>query len=298
VNQFFFQFAWLLLPVAALAGNPAVFDWEAKLGGDRVAAFRFWLPGDAQKIEAVITVVPGRNGDGRSSAEDPVWQALAKSRQCGLMGCKLQGADYWSAEDWSGRQLLLALEEFGRQTSHPELTNARMALWGLSAGGQFSYSFLCWKPERVLALVENRGHYIDWVAGPAARHVPALWIAGEKDNPLIMEMMADSFTVGRRGGAPWAFSIEPGAGHEIGRTKEFGILFFNAVFRSLQPVDGKPPVAWTGNLRTHEIEPAAAAEPGSQLNSWLPDEPFARTWQAFVTGVPFPSLENQSLPAQ
>lgn len=298
MRRFVFRIAWLLLPCVVAAAEPAIFNWEAQVGGDRVVAFRMWLPDPAQKIEAVVFVVPGRNGDGRPAAEDPEWQGFARRHRCALMACKMQGADYWSAQDWSGRYVLQALDEFAKTTSHPELGTAKMAMWGHSAGGQFSYSFICWRPDRVLAIVENRGHYINWEAGPATRRIPALWIAGEKDDPLILEMMGDSFTAGRRGGAPWAFSIDPGAGHEVGRSKEFGILFFEAVFRGREAVNGKPAAAWIGDLRTHEIQPAATAEPGLQLNNWLPDETFAKEWHAFVTGVPFPSQEKQTTSAQ
>ncbi len=39
----------------------------------------------------------------------------------------------------------------------PEIAQAPLLLWGMSAGGEFNYEFVAWKPERVAAFVVNKG---------------------------------------------------------------------------------------------------------------------------------------------
>lgn len=41
----------------------ATFTWEPHLDSGRVAAFKLWMPDDAQKIEAVVAIIPGNSGD-------------------------------------------------------------------------------------------------------------------------------------------------------------------------------------------------------------------------------------------
>jgi hypothetical protein len=286
MNRFFFYIATVAL-LAACPLRAGTFQWQPSLRSGRVAAFTLWTPEDALTLSAVIAVIPGFMGDSRASTADPDWQRLATKWHCALLGCQLQNDGYWVAGGWSGATLLLSLNEFGRQSGHPELANARLAFWGHSAGGQFSASFVDWQPNRVITFVANRGSF-DCNPNGLSHRVPALWIAGEKDREDTNADLTNIFTAGRRLGAPWAFALEPNVGHEIVGSKTLGIAYIDAVFRSGDPDNvfhaSHPafPKAWIGDLRTHEIGAANQTQPGSQLNAWLPDEQFARQWAAFV----------------
>src|SRR5512136_3011483 len=52
------------------------------------AEFRTWIPEGAGPLNAVIVLVPGSNGDGRSMAGDSAWQAFAGRLRLGLLGCR------------------------------------------------------------------------------------------------------------------------------------------------------------------------------------------------------------------
>ena len=78
-------------------------------------------------------------------------------------------------------------------------------MWGRSAGGQFNYEFVAWKPERVLAFVVNKGGiYYSALLPKAAREVPGMLFIGGKDLAFRNNTIAGLFAVNRRGGALWA----------------------------------------------------------------------------------------------
>ncbi|MCX6559874.1 MAG: hypothetical protein NTZ26_05105, partial [Candidatus Aminicenantes bacterium] len=52
------------------------------------AEFKLWLPPAAKAVRAIVVLVPGSNGDGRPSADDPVWREFATRRGLALLGCR------------------------------------------------------------------------------------------------------------------------------------------------------------------------------------------------------------------
>ena len=77
---------------------------------------------------------------------------------------------------------LSALGGFAKRSGHPELATAPFLMWGMSAGGQFNYEFVAWKPERVVAFVVNKGGiYYSALLSRAAREVPGMLFIGGKD---------------------------------------------------------------------------------------------------------------------
>ena len=82
----------------------------------------------------------------------------------------------------SGQAFLDTLTTFGNKSKHPEIANAPLLLWGMSAGGEFNYEFTAWKPERVAAFVVNKGGiYYSALLPKAARAVPGILFIGGKD---------------------------------------------------------------------------------------------------------------------
>jgi len=295
MTRFVFLFAWLSMALRVMAADP-VFQWDATPGAGRVAAFKMWLPGDVQQLDAMLILVPGHDGDGRGMADDADWQALARYWHCGIVACKMRGDSYDTASRWSGNYVMQSLKEFARQSGHAEIEEAPLLFWGHSAGGAYSASFAEWKPDRVIAYVPNKGTSPINLDARKLR-IPALWIAAAHDQYSYIPVdVTNAFVAGRRAGAPWALAVQPNAGHEVGDTKMLGILFFDSVFRCRRlQADGKPVTAWTGDFVTHEIAAATTAEPRSKLNSWMPDEKFARAWHDVVTGTPLPSLKEQGI---
>ncbi len=100
-----------------------------------------------------------------------------------------------------------------------EIADAPIALWGHSAGGQFTYNLAGWKPERTpIAFVVNKGAKLRRKCEDRGPQVPALWILGAKDTEIRPKNITAKYRDGRKGGALWALVPEPNEGHE-GRTK-------------------------------------------------------------------------------
>ncbi len=263
------------------------------------AEFRLWVPEDAGRVRAVVVLVPGSNGDGRPMADDAFWQAFATKHGLALVGCRFTDLphdqrfieDYVDVAKGSGQALVDGLARLGEASGHPELATAPLFLWGMSAGGQFNYEFASWKPERVAAFIVNKGGiYYTALTSRATREVPALLFTGETDLASRVQTITGLFAVNRRGGALWALTQEPGAGHVVGHSQEFGALFFQELLplriagpdAPLQSLADRP--GFIGDLATHTYEAAESPGTPGTPNVWLPTERIAQAWRAVVTG--------------
>jgi poly(3-hydroxybutyrate) depolymerase len=128
------------------------------------AEFRLGVPEGAGSLRAAVILMPGSNGDARSQAEDAGWQAFASKNKVALVGCRFTDKPHdqnfieedAAASRGSGEALETALRSLAERSKHPELGSIPLLLWGMSAGGQFNYEFVAWKPERVAAFVAVR----------------------------------------------------------------------------------------------------------------------------------------------
>ncbi len=264
------------------------------------AEFRLWYPSDAGTLQAVVVLVPGSNGDGRPEVADPVWQDFATRHHLALVGCRLtdkrhdQGfiEEYVNVSKGSGDAFLNALSSMAARAKHPEIAAAPLLLWGMSAGGEFNYEFVAWRPERVAAFVVNKGGiYYTALAPRAARNVPGILFVGEKDLWSRTDIITGLFAVNRRAGALWALAREPGAAHVVGRSRDVALTFFEDVLAlrldaehpgTLKPIVEKEGFVGDPNAKTF----MRAADAGNRdaPTVWLPTERVARAWQAMVTG--------------
>src|SRR5207237_972147 len=174
-------------------------------------------------------LVPGSNGDGRPQADDPDWQTFATKNKLALIGVRLTDKPheqsfiehYANVSQGSGQALLTALDTFAERSKHSELAAGPLLLWGMSAGGEFNYEFVAWKPERVAAFVVNKGGiYYTALASQAARNVPGILFIGGKDLDSRVHIISGIFDLNRRGGALWALAEEPGVAHVVGRSRD------------------------------------------------------------------------------
>ena len=264
------------------------------------ADFRLWYPAGVPALRGVVVLVPGSNGDGRAQAEDTVWQAFATKNRLALVGVRLtdkpheQGfiEEYINVSRGSGQALLDALTSLSRKSNHPEIATAPLLLWGMSAGGEFNYEFVSWKPERVLAFVVNKGGiYYTALASRGAREVPGILFVGEKDLEFRTSTIVGLFAVNRRAGATWALAEEPGAAHIVGRSRDVALVLFDDAL-ALRLGDGAAmkPIAeksgFIGDFKSKTFRAVAdSATPGFPT-AWLPTARTARAWQAMVTGKP------------
>lgn len=266
------------------------------------AEFRLWYPNNVASFRGIVLLVPGSNGDGRAMAQDTVWQAFAVKHKLALVACRFTDKphdqnfieDYIKVSDGSGQALLGAINEFAEKSKHPELATAPMLLWGMSAGGQFNYEFVAWKPERVIAFVVNKGGiYYSALLPRAARAVPGVLFVGGKDLEFRTNTIVGLFAVNRRSGALWALSEEPSAGHIVGRSRDIALMFYEDVMAARMPASEGPlnampeKPAFIGDFKTKSFAPNADGPAPAFPTAWLPTERVARAWQAILTEQPF-----------
>jgi poly(3-hydroxybutyrate) depolymerase len=264
------------------------------------AEFRLWYPTDVGALQATLILVPGSNADGRSQVEDPIWQAFAAKHKLALVGCYFtdkpheQGfiEEYVEASQGSGQALLDALAGLAGRAGHPELASAPLLLWGMSAGGEFNYEFVAWKPERVVAFVVNKGGiYYTALASPMARDVPGMLFIGGKDLEFRTNTIMGLFAVNRRAGALWALAEEPGAAHVVGRSRDVATIFFEDVLslrigdNALRPLAERS--GFLGDFRSRAFQAIGDGVAPNYPTAWLPTERVARCWQAMETEQPF-----------
>lgn len=265
------------------------------------AEFRLWVPAGVDRAQAVLVLVPGSNGDGRPMADDPFWQEFAQRHRLAIIACRFTDKphdqsfieDYVNVSHGSGQALLDALTAFAGTSHHAELAAAPLLLWGMSAGGQFNFEFVAWKPERVVAFVVNKGGiYYTALASKAARQVPGLLFIGENDLDSRIKMISGLAALNRRGGALWALTAEPGVGHAVARSRDLGAILFAEVLplrvtggSTLKPID--PQSGFIADLKARTFQRASDAPAQTERTAWLPTLAVAKAWQAVVNNTPF-----------
>jgi poly(3-hydroxybutyrate) depolymerase len=288
----------------APAPSPSTID-EAIPPGNNFdkAEFRLWIPRDVGTLRGALVLVPGSNGDGRAQAEDTVWQAFATRQKLAIVGVRFtdkpheQGfiEDYVNVSHGSGQALLDVLGKFAGRVHHPELANAPLIFFGMSAGGQFNYEFAAWKPERVIAFVVNKGGiYYTALTSRATREVPAMLFVGGKDLESRIATITGLFALNRRGGALWALAEEPAAAHVVGRSRDMSIIFFDDVL-PLRLADAASPLkalaeksGFIGDFKAKTVQPIGESPAPNYPTAWLPTDRVAKAWQALVSERPFP----------
>jgi pimeloyl-ACP methyl ester carboxylesterase len=297
----------------------AVFDVKMPSGKNYdKAEFRLWIPDKPKTLRGILVLVQGSNTDVRSwvqasgwkeflqfvklNASESFWHDLAQRNGFGLLGCNFTDKphedmfieEYANVRKGSGQALLKALKEFATLSGHTEVADAPLALWGISAGGQFNYEFTCWRPDRVIAFVLNKGGiYYTALASQAARMVPGILFIGEKDSQFRNDVINGIFTMNRRAGAHWALVVEPGAVHEIGKSLELSEVYFDEVIPLRLPKKTGEPLrvlklddGYLGDPRSLKYSPYNEEKAKEHPASWLPTEKFASGWLACESGKP------------
>ena len=231
-------FALLRAPMAwAEQTDPNVLDWTAPPGRNyKAAEFRFWSPPRGISARYVLVLSTGIDADGRPMVGDAAWRTLATQVGAVLIGVRFvnkKGSSlsdaYTQARHGSGKALHDAIKVFAARVERPEIVRAPLLLWGFSAGGQFNYTFVAWKPEQVAAFIVNKGGiYPDEALPAAARHVPGLFLLGRQDTEWRQVAIRRLLTLN----APsnWIL-VEEHVGHEEGESKQIGANFFRRIVK-------------------------------------------------------------------
>jgi poly(3-hydroxybutyrate) depolymerase len=288
-------------PFAAQTATGTVLEESMAPGRNyEKAEFRLWLPPDVGTVQAIAVLVPGSNGDGRGQVDDPVWQRFAVDHRLALVGAHLTDKphdqafieEYVNVSQGSGQALLDAMAAFAARAKHSELATAPFLLWGMSAGGEFNYEFVCWKPERVVAFVVNKGNiYYTALAPKAARSVPGILFTGGKDLEFRTSTITGLFAINRRGGALWALAEEPSAAHVVGRSRDVAMALFEDALalrlgdgRALKPMTES--AGFLGDIKAKTFQALGEGKVPNYPTAWLPTARVAERWQWLVTEKP------------
>jgi len=117
------------------------------------------------------------------------------------------------------------------------------------------------------------------------------------ENAISLTQMMRLFNKHSSQGARWAVAVEPNTGHEIGKSNDLILPFFNALiekrlkdeknnYKDMKPV--KPLDDWLGNLKTFDSYPYKEYPGDIKEAAWLPGKNVVEVWQRFVT------VENQN----
>jgi poly(3-hydroxybutyrate) depolymerase len=296
--------AVLLANASADAQTPAVLDDSipaVATANYAVAQFRFWIPPTSGPVRALLVLVPGSNGDGRPMAQDTVWQAFATKNKLAIVACRFTDKphdqsffeDYIAVSKGSGEALLTALSHFAERSGHAEVATAPFFMWGMSAGGQFNWEFVAWRPERVIGFVVNKGGvYYSALLSKASRQVPGILFTGGKDLEFRTNTINGLFAVNRRGGALWALAEEPSAAHVVGKSRDVAMILFEDLLAVRLPVSGgalvpiEEKTGFLGDLKAKTFAPLGDGKVPNYPTAWLPTERVAKAWQALVTEQP------------
>ena len=254
------------------------------------AKFRVWIPKTGDGIRAMLVIMPGFNIDGRNEINDRAWREFAIKNNFGIVATYFKDYEgyvsfYRDAKSGSGEALINAISEVSLKSGLSKIKNVPLVMWGISAGGQFNYEFACWKPEKVLTFVVNKGGYYNTCIAPdSARKIPAIFYIGESDEYYRKDIIKGIFSLNRKVGSNWTLVSEKNTNHEVGISKTLSLEFFKDVIPlRLSPdnklIDISENEYYLGNWETKKIRPCKGMVYCDTLTVWLPNHEFASTWE-------------------
>jgi hypothetical protein len=268
---------------------------EVKL---QTSNFRLWLDEGNPVCKGVLVLVPGRHGDGRGMVEDGAWQELARTLGLALLGCQFSDGEPFPYQNDEGgvvsASINAALVHFSTAAGRSELAQAPLAFWGHSAGSNVAANYVKAFPDRVLAVASSKGTSAARGVTKQNVEVPMLFAIGKKDKAEWVEESVRCIQAGREEKAVWTLALQPNEGHELGNSLAVCRLYLSFVvparLKGTQPTgDGKvklasldPKDGWLGDPETMEVGSYADYMGKKKEAIWIPDEPSARAWQAYL----------------
>lgn len=268
-------------------------DWtfrvfpESPYNNFEVAQFRLWVPENHTDLKAVLVLLHSHNSNAMGLANSPEWQAFAEKENLALCGVNLSGGPYATASGGSGQALIDAIEQITMKNTIPQIAKLPFLMRGYSAGGNFSYSFSNFKPEKVVGLVSMRGGQLEISTKNVT--VPGVILTGEMEGDQRNAFLKDIALDKRNDGGLWSFAIEPGATHfhDLKASDDLARIFFSSILKKRISTDSDQlksipeDSGWLGNNTRTDIYPYADY-PGNKTSAfWLVDEDFATAWLEF-----------------
>ena len=264
------------------------------------AQFSIWCPENIKTYKGILYLGAGYEYSSIPFMEEEVWRDLAREHEFILLTSHMKNhvdaefeKTYSQAAHGSGQEMLNSLKYFAKESKHPEIEHASIAMWGFSAGAQFSYNFACWKPERVITIVAVKGGYYFPEPNKEMLRIPALFLTGENDMQVRKDVVNELFEKNIKDQPLWCLANEPDAGHEVGRTDELAFPWLKELIKQRLPQDKNsmntpiklkeldPSFVWLGDRTTGEIAAILDYKNDQKNSSWLPNEEIAELWKNF-----------------
>jgi dienelactone hydrolase len=219
------------------------------------------------------------------------------------------------------RSIFAALDDFARQSHHPEIAGAKLIVMGFSGIGAMFGHFVGYTSDRILAaILANPGQtdpygMKDINLSTVALTVPQFIIAGGIDDRGGTQRPYSYFSRHRARGAPWVFVVQNGIPHCcVINVKPLVLEWLDQMTKLRQP-DSRRPLrsihesnGWYGFIRPCEavrkdhwgeplwnvcgasIQPAQAPIRKDQVvGAWFPTNRLALDWLIFIRKAKHPA---------
>jgi hypothetical protein len=220
-----------------------------------------------------------------------------------------------------GRSIFTALNDFARQSRHPEIAGAKLIVMGFSGIGAMFGHFVQYAPDRVVAaILANPGQTEPYgmeamKLGTAALAVPQFIITGGIDDRGGTQRPWDYFSRHWSRGAPWVFLVQNGLPHCcVINARALILQWLDEVLKRREPTWDAPlrtinaSKGWYGFIRPCEngqrdtwggadwnvcdasIQPTRVpALKGQVAGAWFPTRRLALEWLLFVREAKHPA---------
>ena len=273
------------------------------------AFWQIWIPPEVETLRGVIV---HQHGCGEGSCEgaktavyDLHWQALARKYDCALIAVSYnqtgECALWCDPRNGSAASFLTALDDFARESNHPELTAVPWALWGHSGGAQWCGSMTHLYPQRVAAAWLRSGHsdtigrtFDELPNTPEFRQVPILFNIGTKEREGNLKIIWTNgfpiFARLRAQGAKVGFLVDPHTDHETGDSRYPAIRFLDECLAARLPEE-----AGNAELRLSPEGVIVSADevaddslkPYLKDGFWLPSAGYLDVWRRYAADGSF-----------
>ncbi|WP_149275015.1 hypothetical protein [Pareuzebyella sediminis] len=272
-------------------------DWtfrvfpEAPYNNFDIAEFRLWVPKETNDLRATLVLLTNHNGSALGLTKSSEWQAFAQKERLALLGVNLKSlngtSNYALAGSGSGQALIDALKKIAEAQGILPISKLPLLMRGYSAGGNFSYNFSVFMPNKVVGVVSIRGGQLE--ATPKNLAVPGLILSGEMEGDQRNEYLREIALDKRSEGGLWSFAIEPQATHfsSLENSDALAKVFFSAILKKRISTgqNGLLPISedsgWLGNFTGTEVFPYSDYPGNMSRASWLPDATCAEAWLTF-----------------
>lgn len=238
-----------------------------------------FVPESVARIAGVVVILDSGNLAAQLYADDELRQVL-RDKRCAAVFARLSNIKPTAPDQPISSQLLRnaaaggadalqsLLRRLADESGHRELRDAPMLFWGFSAAASFGTTFAAIHPDRTLGFVryhtQRRGLSQDL---QPLKQIPALLIAGEKDETAGVADAESFWKLGRSVEAPWAFVIEPDSPHS---SPEIHVKTARALT-----------IPWIAGVLDQRLSPRGGVRPVTNSQAWLADSGAVTAYQRY-----------------